>query len=855
MKKLRKVLCLTFILAFAAGSVVFARSQPPPPRAKGRAQQQQQQQGQGILVGRISHVEGDLLHYVPEEQDWVVTVKDAPFGLEDALYSDENVKAEFIMPNATWVRIGASTQVQMIRLEDDITEIDTASGIARFYNKSSSAVYKVTTPYGYVMAPAQTIFDLYVGDESLEIVAIKGSVDFVHIAGDTRYEVVTGEASILADGQQVASGEGTVDEDWDVWNTERDTIWAKRVEVRGDSVRYLPEQLHDESYVLDEQGSWEDIETEDGRTRAWRPARVEADWTPYSRGHWVDWNEEQTWVPEEEEFGYVTHHYGSWVNANAGWYWAPPVVPILPVVSVGIPVAPVIGIGFGWWPGRVGWIHSDVEVGWFPLGWREPWYGRRYWGAGAVVVNNININRINVNINNFRYARHAVIVNQNNFFARNYNNVRVTNINRNTIINNYRGAPIVNDRVVRNFNTNKNRFNYTDRVAHNKPHNETVNRINRNKNLAQQDRNLKGRNLEQNVNRLNKGQLASADRIKQPKASNKMVPAGDVRKPKSDVRFGQKDLKAKSNKPKAPHELATGKPGVGRTPQVDRTGKGKAGRGGEPGAMGGEGPRGKGKVRGGRGEPLGAMGGEGPRGKGKVRGEDTLGGPRGSRGGQPGAVGGEGTRGKGKGKGKTRDDDTLGGPRGGRGGHPGEVGGQPRGGRGGDAVGGSRGGRGGQPGAVGSEGTRGKGRGKTRGDDAMGGPRGGRGGQPGEVGGQPRGGRGGQPGAVGGGQPRGGRGGQPGEVGGQPRGGRGGQPGAVGGQPRGGRGGQPGAVGGGQPRGGGKQPGAVGGGQPRGGGRQPGAVGGGQPRGGGGQPKAPQGGQQPKGKGKRDRQE
>ena len=59
-----------------------------------------------IFVGRIAHVEGKLLRYIDEEKDWVMTVKDSPFGLEDALYSGEDVKAEFIMPNRTWLRIG-----------------------------------------------------------------------------------------------------------------------------------------------------------------------------------------------------------------------------------------------------------------------------------------------------------------------------------------------------------------------------------------------------------------------------------------------------------------------------------------------------------------------------------------------------------------------------------------------------------------------------------------------------------------------------------------------------------------------------------------------------------------------------
>ena len=37
-------------------------------------------------------------------------------------------KAEFILPNGTWVRIGGSTQIQIIALKPDVTEVDVASG-------------------------------------------------------------------------------------------------------------------------------------------------------------------------------------------------------------------------------------------------------------------------------------------------------------------------------------------------------------------------------------------------------------------------------------------------------------------------------------------------------------------------------------------------------------------------------------------------------------------------------------------------------------------------------------------------------------------------------------------------------
>ena len=57
-----------------------------------------EEQKERVMIGRISFVEGQLLRYVYEEQDWVAIVKDAPFGLDDALYSDQQSRGEFIMP-------------------------------------------------------------------------------------------------------------------------------------------------------------------------------------------------------------------------------------------------------------------------------------------------------------------------------------------------------------------------------------------------------------------------------------------------------------------------------------------------------------------------------------------------------------------------------------------------------------------------------------------------------------------------------------------------------------------------------------------------------------------------------------
>jgi hypothetical protein len=59
--------------------------------------------GPAVVVGRVYHIEGDLFRYVPEENDWVAVVKDAPFGTEDTLFSGNRGMGELIVPNGTWI--------------------------------------------------------------------------------------------------------------------------------------------------------------------------------------------------------------------------------------------------------------------------------------------------------------------------------------------------------------------------------------------------------------------------------------------------------------------------------------------------------------------------------------------------------------------------------------------------------------------------------------------------------------------------------------------------------------------------------------------------------------------------------
>lgn len=517
-----------------------------------------------FLVGRIAYIEGQVLRYVPDNKDWVATVKDAPFGINDALYSDQVGRGEFIMPNGVWTRIGGSTQIQLIALKYDICEMDVAAGVARFYNRSSNTTLKVTTPYGYVLSYPGSSFDLYVGDQSLEVIALDSEVSFIQLS-NTKYEVTPGTGSIIADADRVIAGESTVDASWDDWNSSRDSLWSQRTQVKGDSISYLPPQLQDEAYDLEQNGKWEKVYYEGEYRTYWRPTHVQEDWRPFTVGRWTEWYGDQCWVPDEP-FGYVTHHYGNWVIINGRWFWAPPVPPV--AVVAGPPV-----VGFAWYPGRVAWISNGPYVGWVPLAPTEVYYTHRYWGPSAVVIGAAPVAAIAVG--GLAFASAAVVVPQNQFWGvRDYSRVRVANIDRTVIINNYHAAPVVNNTIISNYSTAVNRYNFTPAPVAAKPHMEVVQRIERNQQLAvQRAPRITAAAVKQEATaaRLTSALPPSQQQIKlpPPTVTNKIVPADKVAAPRNQVQFKPAEIKLQPKPAPTGTPLITGTPGkTGATPPI-----------------------------------------------------------------------------------------------------------------------------------------------------------------------------------------------------------------------------------------------------------------------------------------------
>ena len=491
-----------------------------------------------VLVGRIAHIEGNLLRYIEEDKDWVRTVRDAPFGLEDSLYVEEDSRAEFIMPNGTWIRAGEDSQLQLIALHPDATTVDVGSGLTRLYNKNPDSIVKVTTPFGAVVATGDTVFDVYVGDESVEVIAIRGTVDFLHEATDRKYEVQEGFASIIADSRSTEPGNGTVDADWDDWNTLRDDYWAKRVDTTSRSAYYLPAPIREEAATLEEYGRWERVSYEGAYHELWRPTRIEPDWRPYTAGRWIVYYGDHCWVPDEP-FGYVTHHYASWVYVESArsWYWAPPAVRA-------VSRTPSLFLSFAWYPGRVGWLYDDRSIGWVPLAPDEPYYGYRSWGRHTNVI--VRDRDYRLDLNRYRYLDSAVVVTRDHFYrAPRYTPYVERTVNRTVIVNNYRPTTIINNTVIQNFNEDRGRFSaYAGRVER-KPHVSTLKRIQDNQRFSREQERFNRRGIERDLKRMTSATLPAAPKteVRRQRLSTRMVEASKVDRPMREMSLPQREIK------------------------------------------------------------------------------------------------------------------------------------------------------------------------------------------------------------------------------------------------------------------------------------------------------------------------
>ena len=370
-------------------------------------------------VARLSYVEGSVSFQPGGQGDWAAAMRNRPVTIGDKIWSDNNSRAELQAGQAS-IHLGDTTALSFLNLDGQTTQMRLAEGTLNFRVRElrEGDVYEVDTPnvaFNVTQAGAFRI-DVNENGDGTRVTAIRGEGQVA--ANGQTYIIHAGERGEFngTDNITYFVAAAPAPDEFDRWSNDRDLKEDNSV-----SARYVSRDVPGYS-DLDDYGTWDEV-PEYGHV--WYPASVDAGWAPYSDGYWNyvgPWG--WTWVGYEP-WGFAPFHYGRWAYIGSRWGWCPGpyyAAPIYGPAFVGFIGGSNWGFGFGSGYGFGG------GVGWFPLGFGEPfcpWYrsSNRYYR--------------NVNINN-TYIRNTTVINNrtNNFnyaYAHNTNAVTVTS--RNTFAN------------------------------------------------------------------------------------------------------------------------------------------------------------------------------------------------------------------------------------------------------------------------------------------------------------------------------------------------------------------------------------------------------------------------------------
>jgi hypothetical protein len=396
-----------------------------------------------IIVGRISHIEGEIYRYMDVNESWVATSLQSPAGTQDVLATGDNSRAEIVFPDNQLMRLDENTEIEILNLDDDIGEFTLQSGLARFYNRSSAGKMIVETAKGTAKVGPGSAIDVQVDEQAVTVSVVRGEATFhSYDDGVEKVEVLSGSTSLEFLEKSIIAGVGPINRKWDNWCADREGLWNRNNLVRSE---HLPESMQEYAYAMEPYGRWQRIYYRGYYYWAWKPHSVAVGWSPYTTGYWQDWHGSPVWI-DHNPWGWVTHHHGNWINMHGAWLWTP-YVHVSHVAGV-----TVIGfnIRFGkryrshWHPGRVRWIAHNDYIGWLPLAPWEIYYGKHKWGPRTVAMRGGTYFSININLSGHRHINHAVIIPKRHLYNRkpgainNYNTVKIRNINKTVIVKNYK---------------------------------------------------------------------------------------------------------------------------------------------------------------------------------------------------------------------------------------------------------------------------------------------------------------------------------------------------------------------------------------------------------------------------------
>jgi len=379
------LLCFAGLLSFVAPQARADQEKDPPTR-----------------VARISYVDGSVSLEPGGQGDWGEAARNRPMTIGDKIWADKDSRVE-LQAGAVSIHLGSMTALSFLNLDEGITQMRLAEGSINFRVSElrQGDTYEVDAPnLAFVVKQAGAFrIDVNETGDSARVTVIRGEGEVT--AGGKTFPVraeeraeFTGTDNIESHFERAPGPDGL-----DRWAAERDLKEDNAV-----SGKYVSRDMDGYS-DLDDYGTWRD-EPEYGHV--WYPREVTPDWAPYSYGYWNwvgPWG--WTWV-DYSPWGFAPYHYGRWNYFAGGWGWCPG--PYYGPAIYGPAFVGFFGAGFG------------VGVGWFPLGFGEPFYPWYHCRDGY--IRNINIHNT--------YIRNTNVFNTN---ARNFNYVNSHNVNAVTVAN------------------------------------------------------------------------------------------------------------------------------------------------------------------------------------------------------------------------------------------------------------------------------------------------------------------------------------------------------------------------------------------------------------------------------------
>jgi FecR protein len=387
-------------------------------------------------VARISYLDGSVSFQPTGTEDWAAAAKNRPVTVGDKLWTDQDSRAELQAGQAS-LHLGSMTALSFLNLDENILQARVAEGAVNFRVRElrEGDLYEIDTPnLAFTVKEAGAFrVDVNENGDGTRVTVIRGEGEIT--AGGQTYEVHAGEQAELngVDNPEYHVGPAPAPDDLDHWANDRDLK-----EEHSESGKYVSRDVPGYS-DLDDYGSWRE---EPDYGPVWYPREVEAGWAPYSYGYWNwvgPWG--WTWV-DYAPWGFAPFHYGRWAFVGGAWGWCPG--PIYGRPFYGPAFVGFLGGGFGFGVGfGGGW---GGGIGWFPLGFREPFHP--WYHASGSYFRNVNITNTRItNINTLNNFNH------NNFNYRYAHESRaVTAASRNAFVNGQainRGAAHVSEASLR----------------------------------------------------------------------------------------------------------------------------------------------------------------------------------------------------------------------------------------------------------------------------------------------------------------------------------------------------------------------------------------------------------------------